>query len=120
MVCMEPSPVQGEVFSESPSKSFLCHIKVDYTAQQLKKMSVNAGRDLTAVYDTSGYLSKLMLTAYELDEIFHDTLRDVFEIDLTTGSNPSGTTFYHPGPVKQEDRVKAKAQTDYANRFVLY
>ncbi len=64
-------------------------------------MSVNAGKDLTTVYDTSGYLSKLLLTAYELDEVFHDTLRDIFEIDVSTGKSPDGSILYHAGPIQR-------------------
>ncbi len=76
------------------------YIRPEYTMEQLQKMSRNAGRDLTAVYDTSGYLSKLMLTAYELDELFHDTLREVFQIDISTGRSRNGKLFYSAGPVK--------------------
>ncbi len=71
-------------------------VKPDYSMAQLQKMSENAGRDLTAVYDTSGYLSKLMLTAYALDEIFHDTLREIFDIDIATGRSKDGKMLYHP------------------------
>ncbi len=92
------------------------HVRPDYTLAQLQKMSANAGTDLTALYDTSGYLSKLMLTAYELDDVFHDTLREVFDIDVATGRSSDGTILYFPGPVKGEDRAKAKAQSDYSDR----
>ncbi len=92
------------------------HIRPDYDTEQLQKMSVTAGRDLTAIYDTSGYLSKLMLTAYELDDLFHDTMREIFEIDPTSGRSKDGKVSYGAGPVKAEERVKAKAQSDYADR----
>ncbi len=79
-------------------------------------MSVTAGKDLNAVYDTSGYLSKLILTAYALDDLFHETLRDIYKIDITTGKSADGSIVYGAGPVKAEERVKAKAQSDYASR----
>ncbi len=92
------------------------YIRPDYSNVQLQKMSENAGRDLTAVYDSSGYLSKLMLTAYELDELFHDTLREIFDIDIATGFSKDGRLLYHSGPVKGEERARAKAESDYSDR----
>ncbi len=92
------------------------HIRPDYDAEQLQKMSVAAGRDLTAIYDTSGYLSKLLLTAYELDDLFHETMREIFQIDPSSGRSKDGKVTYGAGPVKAEERVRAKAQSDYADR----
>eukprot|EP01084_Bolivina_argentea_P179477 310134_1 len=66
-------------------------------------------------YDVHGYLSKLVLIAHSLNEKFHQTMREIFEIDPINSQNFSHGVIYSAGPVKRLVRSQSKAETDYAS-----
>ena len=65
-------------------------------------------------YDVHGYLSKLVLVAHSLNEHFHKTMREVFDIDDKQRNKKQGV-IYSEGPVKRLARSQAKAETDYSS-----
>eukprot|EP01084_Bolivina_argentea_P265318 449688_1 len=69
-------------------------------------------------YDINEYLSKLLLTAHTVDKEFHESIKQIFDIDLETDKSKItelNDMEYQRGPVKLINRMKAKAETDYAN-----
>ena len=65
-------------------------------------------------YDVEQYLPKLLSIAHMVDNEFHESIVEIFGIDLITKSNSKlGISGYKRGPVKLIDRCKAKVTNDY-------
>eukprot|EP01084_Bolivina_argentea_P016679 31179_1 len=90
-------------------------IKPQYTHDELtKKARPSSNFNVHHHYDVYEYLSKLVLTAHMVDDDFHNSIMNIFDINKKTRrcNNDEGI-MYQRGPIKLLERCKAKTETDY-------
>ena len=75
---------------------------------------------LVNFYDSTIYLSNLIITANSLNSIFHDTMRNVMLKDINDNESDSNSNIlnyeYKEGPLKDISRCQAKSESDYSDR----
>eukprot|EP00485_Elphidium_margaritaceum_P019481 CAMPEP_0202727068 /NCGR_PEP_ID=MMETSP1385-20130828/184932_1 /ASSEMBLY_ACC=CAM_ASM_000861 /TAXON_ID=933848 /ORGANISM="Elphidium margaritaceum" /LENGTH=1095 /DNA_ID=CAMNT_0049393303 /DNA_START=63 /DNA_END=3350 /DNA_ORIENTATION=- len=90
----------------------------DYSKAELsKRATTSATFNVVRHYDYNEYLSKLVSHAHMVDDSFHKSVQQIFDIDPESGMyvdpDTKGVIRYMRGPVKLLSRCKAKAETDY-------
>ena len=88
-------------------KSVTQILELEYNRKELPFDNVN-GFDGSYEYDHNGYLTKLLLTAHQIDPMFHQTLKKIFSENGISCS-------YTPAPPKTKARCQRKAELDYSN-----
>eukprot|EP01084_Bolivina_argentea_P016678 31177_1 len=94
-------------------------IKPQYTHDELtKKARPSSNFNVHHHYDVYEYLSKLVLTAHMVDDDFHNSIMNIFDINKKTRrcNNDEGI-MYQRGPIKLLERARAKAENDYADQL---
>lgn len=85
-------------------------ISVDYDKNELP-LDNGDGFDGQKEYSYNGYLSKLLITAYQVNPIFESKCREIL-----SQSKLGVKCEYKAAPVKLKERCKLKAELDYSNR----
>eukprot|EP01084_Bolivina_argentea_P142410 250191_1 len=89
-------------------------LKSEYTMEHLtQNVAISATFNPLTHYDLSQYLTKLVLICHEVDDLFHDHMKKIFNINKETKDNKKLGVVYMRGPVKKYERCYAKCQSDY-------
>ena len=86
-----------------------------YDRQTLQKIQLsmpsNSNFNVLDHFDANSYLGTLIVTAYSLNPMFHETMKNIFGLTDNEIKNDKLKVIYGQGPVKTIERAQAKAET---------